>query len=92
MGNVAFYYQGRTIENIRINNIVDGYAVNGWESMKLENHSGIVDNYRNPKGDPNLVARYNKPLYIAVKMNRKVLSVGDTTAEPAPVQFGQFAR
>lgn len=79
MGNVAYYYQGRTIENIRINNITDGYAVNGWESMKLENHSGIVDNYRNPKGDPDLIARYTKPLFVAVKMNRKVLATGDTS-------------
>lgn len=79
MGNVAYYYQGRAIENIRINNIVDGYAVNGWESMKLENHSGIVDNYRNPKGDPELISRYTKPLFVAVKMNHKVLGVGDTS-------------
>jgi hypothetical protein len=79
MGNVAYYYQGRVIENIRINNIADGYAVNGWESMKLENHSGIVDNYRNPKGDINLIARYNRPLFVAVKLNHKVLAVGDTT-------------
>ncbi|MEJ6980902.1 sugar-binding domain-containing protein [Pedobacter sp. P351] len=79
MGNVAFYYQGRTIENIKINNQTDGYAVNGWESMMLENHSGIVDNYRNPKGDPELISRYTKPLYVAVKMNRKVLGTGDTS-------------
>ncbi|PXY46734.1 glycoside hydrolase family 2 protein [Flavobacterium hydrophilum] len=79
MGNVSFYYQGRTIENVRINNTIDGYAVNGWESMKLENHSGIVDNYRNLKGDPDLIARYNKPLYIAVKLTNKVLSVKDST-------------
>lgn len=79
MGNVSYYYQGRIIENIRISNTVDGYAVNGWESMKLENHSGIVDNYRNPKGDIELIARYNRPLFLSVKMNRKVLSVGDTT-------------
>jgi len=79
MGNVALYYQGRMIENIRISNTVDGYAVNGWESMKLENHSGIVDNYRNIKGDPQLIARYNEPLFVAVKLNRKVLGVGDTT-------------
>jgi hypothetical protein len=78
MGNNAYYYQGRTIENIRINNTIDGYAVNGWESMKLENHSGIVDNYRNPKGDVSLIARYTKPLYLAVKINNKVLPVGDT--------------
>lgn len=79
MGNVAYYYQGRVIENVRINNIVDGYAINGWESMKLENHSGVVDNYRNLKGDANLIARYNKPLYVAVKLNHKVLQTGDTT-------------
>lgn len=79
MGNVAFYYQGRTIENVRINNTIDGYAVNGWESMKLENHSGIVDNYRNLKGDADLIARYNKPLFVAVKLTNKVLSVKDTT-------------
>jgi hypothetical protein len=78
MGNVAFYYQGRVIENIRINNTIDGYAVNGWESMKLENHSGIVDNYRNPKGNPDLIARYNAPLFLSVKLNRKVLAVGDS--------------
>jgi beta-galactosidase len=79
MGNVAYYYQGRTIENVHISNTIDGYAVNGWESMKIENHSGIVDNYRNLKGDPALISRYNKPLYVAVKLNRKVLGVGDTT-------------
>jgi beta-galactosidase len=79
MGNNAFYYQGRAIENIRLNNTIDGYAVNGWESMMLENHSGIVDNYRNPKGDVELIARYNRPVYVAVKPRRKVLAVGDTS-------------
>lgn len=79
MGNVAYYYQGRVIENIRINNIVDGYAINGWESMKLENHSGIVDIYRNFKGDPNLIAKFNKPLVLSVKLNSKVISIGQNT-------------
>lgn len=78
MGDVAYYYQGRVIENVRINNIIDGYAINGWEDMKLENHSGIVDNYRNLKGDPELIARYNRPLYVAVKLNHKVVPTGNT--------------
>ncbi len=78
IGNVAYYYQGRVLENIRINNIADGYAINGWESMKLENHSGIVDNYRNFKGNPELISRYLQPLYIAVKIPKKVTSVFDT--------------
>jgi beta-galactosidase len=78
MGNVAYYYQGRVIENVRINNTIDAYAINGWESMKQEDHSGMVDDYRNLKGDPDLIARYNKPLYIAVKLNHKVAAVGDS--------------
>lgn len=79
MGNVSYYYQGRIIENIRINDVVDGYAINGWESMKLENHSGVVDNYRHFKGDPELIARYNRPLVLSVKLNHKVLPVGRKT-------------
>ncbi len=79
MGNVAYYYQGRVMENVHISNTVDAYAINGWESMKLENHSGIVDNYRNLKGDAEVIARYNRPLYLAVKLTNKVLAVGDTT-------------
>ncbi|MCX7984737.1 MAG: beta-glycosidase, partial [Bacteroidetes bacterium] len=78
MGNVAYYYQGRAIENIRINNIADGYAINGWESMMLENHSGIVDNYRNFKGNPRLLSYYLQPLYIAIKIPNKVTASTDT--------------
>ncbi len=78
IGNMSYYYQGRAIENARINNLVDGYAVNGWEEMKLENHSGIVDCYRNPKGDVRLISRYNQPLYLSVKLRNKVLQTGDS--------------
>jgi beta-galactosidase len=67
MGDVSLYHQGRKIENLRICNANDGYAVNGWEAEPVENHSGIVDEFRNPKGDPAIMAYYNQPLYVAVK-------------------------
>lgn len=76
-GDVAMYYQGRIIENIRIGNVVDCYVVNGWEETKIENHSGIVDAYRNPKGNPELLSHYNQPLYVAVKLRNKVLPLGE---------------
>lgn len=79
MGNIQLYYQGRIIENIRINNIVDGYVVNGWEGEKIENHSGIVDGFRNPKGDPSILAHYNQPFYVAVKLRNKVFPSGQNT-------------
>lgn len=79
-GNIAHYYQGRMIENIRISNCTDGYVVNGWENEKWENHSGIVDTYRNIKGDARILAHYNQPAYVAVKLREKV------THCPADVQ------
>ncbi|MGQ1891362.1 glycoside hydrolase family 2 protein [Thermophagus sp. OGC60D27] len=71
----AHYYQGRIIENFRIGNTGDAYVVNGWEDTKVENHSGIVDIYRNPKADDSIMAYYNQPLYVAVKLRNKVSAV-----------------
>jgi hypothetical protein len=76
MGNVAYYNHGRSIETIRVNNLADGYVINGWEGQKLENHSGMVDCHRNLKGDPEVLARYNRPRYLAVKAREKVLPAG----------------
>ena len=78
-GNVAMYYQGRIIENIRIGNVVDCYVVNGWESEKIENHSGIVDVYRNPKGDASILKYYNQPLFVSVKLRNKVIEAGTSS-------------
>src|SRR6185503_17400286 len=67
LGDVSLYHQGRKIETLRINYAADGYAINGWEAESVENHSGIVDCWRNPKGDPAILAYYNQPLDVAVK-------------------------
>lgn len=80
LGSVSYYYQGRMIENMYISNNIDGWAINGWESTKLENHSGIVDIYRNHKADPAIIAYYNQQLYVAVKAKKKVLEQNDTTS------------
>ncbi len=73
MGTVSLYHQGRRIENMRLSDVADGYAINGWESELIENHSGIVDCFRNPKGDPAILAYYNQPLYVAVKVRTTVV-------------------
>jgi hypothetical protein len=67
MGAVSLFHQGRKIEQMRLNDVTDGYAINGWEAESIENHSGIVDCWRNPKADPAILAYYNQPLYVAVK-------------------------
>ncbi len=79
MGAISHYYQGRIIENIRIGNVTDAYIVNGWESTKVENHSGVVDIYRNPKASASILSKYNQPQYVAIKLRTKVLETGTSS-------------
>ena len=72
MGVTSLEHQGRKIEDIRICDANDGYAINVWESEPIENHSGVVDCFRNPKADPSILAYYNQPLYVAVKPRQQV--------------------
>jgi hypothetical protein len=68
-------HQGRKIEDTRICDLNDGYTVNGWEDEPFENHSGVVDCWRNSKADPAILAYYNQPLYIAVKVRSQVVQI-----------------
>ena len=75
-------HQGRKIEDTRICDLNDGYAVNGWEDEPFDNHSGIVDCWRNPKADSSILAYYNQPLYIAVKVRNRVVQIpGEVVAD-----------
>ncbi len=79
IGEKEFYYHGRVIENIKINNVTDGYVVNGWENDKDTVYSGLVDLYRNPKTDKvGLIADYARPLYVAVKLPHKIAHTGES--------------
>lgn len=83
MGEVSLEHQGRKIEDTRICDANDGYAINGWEAEVSENHSGVVDCFRNPKADPAILAYYNQPLYVAVKPRLQIVPIGSDV----PVDF-----
>lgn len=72
MGDVSFDHQGRRIQGMRMQDVGDAYAINGWEAMPYDNHSGVVDIYRNPKGNLSTLAYYMQPLYIAVSARSQV--------------------
>ncbi|HTJ79864.1 MAG TPA: discoidin domain-containing protein [Rariglobus sp.] len=78
LGNIGYYEHGRLIENARIADDADIYVINGYEDEKFDNFSGIVDIYRNIKGDPSLIAQYMQPLVMSVKARGKTGAVGDT--------------
>ncbi|MHB9029590.1 MAG: glycoside hydrolase family 2 protein [Candidatus Latescibacterota bacterium] len=80
IGNVSLTYHGRILENIRAGNVTDCYTINGWAANHLTNFCDIVDLYRNPIGDPTILARYARPLFLAVKLRDKVVPAGSTVA------------
>ncbi len=62
----AIEHQGKRLQGMRMQDVGDIYVVNGWESMPYDNHSGIVDIWRNFKGNLSTFTRYSQPLYVAV--------------------------
>ena len=82
MGNVSFEHQGRRIQGMRMQNVGDAYMINGWEAMPYDNHSGVVDIYRNPKGDLPVFTYYTQPLYVAVASRNQVVKLpGQATVD-----------
>lgn len=73
LGDVAVDYHARVLENLRLDGVVDGYVINGWDDQKGENHSGIVDARRRPKGDPARLAAAAAPRLLAIKPRASVL-------------------
>lgn len=69
LGNKCYESWQQYMENIRICDEVDFAAISGWESTAIENHSGIVDNLRNFKGDPDLIASSLWPIRPVVKQH-----------------------
>ncbi|MDX1699593.1 MAG: glycoside hydrolase family 2 TIM barrel-domain containing protein [Melioribacteraceae bacterium] len=74
MGRNLHYFQGRTIENVRMSNIADGYDINGWASASTR--TDLVDMYRYSTADRSIIRHYTQPLYLAVKLPNKVVSTG----------------
>jgi hypothetical protein len=94
LGDKSYSFWGRVLETVRLCESNDILTMSGWESTAIENHSGIVDNLRNFKGDPNLIAAKLKPLLPVVEPHATVYKVGDKatldlflvneTGQPAP--------
>ncbi len=76
IGNVSYTYHGRILESIRAGNVSDCYTINGWAANHFTNLCDVVDLYRNPIGDPSLIARYARPCYLAVKLRTRVAPAG----------------
>jgi beta-galactosidase len=78
MGDKCYESWQQYLENVRICDEVDFGAISGWESTAIENHSGIVDNLRNFKGNPELIASSLQPIRPVAKQHKLCYAVGES--------------
>ncbi len=77
IGQRAYDSWGQFMENVRISDETDMAVISGWESTAMENHSGIVDNFREFKADPKAIAESLTPLRPVAKQRQLVVGVGE---------------
>ena len=80
VGKRAYQTWGQLMENVRISDETDMSAISGWESTAMENHSGLVDNFRDFKSDPRAIGESLLTVRPVAKQRRLVLAPGEKAA------------
>jgi hypothetical protein len=77
IGNKSYDFWGRVVETARLAEANDYFVMSGWESTAIENHSGLLDNLRGFKGNPELIGKRLAPLRVVIKPNSLVFANND---------------
>ncbi len=77
IGRRAYESWGQLMENVRISDETDMAAISGWESTAMENHSGLVDNFRNFKSEPGAIAESLELVRPVAKQRALTLAIGE---------------
>lgn len=78
IGYRTYYFWRRIIEQTRFENSNDIIVVSGWESTTIDNHSGLVDNHRFPKGDPKVIAEACAPELLVIQPRKVIVAKGSS--------------
>jgi hypothetical protein len=76
IGRRAYESWAQYMENVRICDVVDYATISGWESTAIENHSGIVDNFRDYKSAPKVLADSLLPVRPVAKQRQIAVALG----------------
>jgi beta-galactosidase len=77
IGRRAYESWGQFLENIRICDMNDYATISGWESTAMEDHSGLVDNFRDFKSNPDPIRHSLIPVRPVAKQKALVAALGD---------------
>jgi beta-galactosidase len=77
IGRRAYETWGQFMENVRMCEANDMACISGWESTAMENHSGLVDNFRDFKADPKPISDSLLPVRPLAKQRQLVVALGE---------------
>jgi beta-galactosidase len=80
IGRRAYESWGQFLENIRICDVNDYATISGWESTAIENHSGLVDNFRDFKSNPDPIRNSLLAVRAVAKQKALVAALGEKVA------------
>ncbi len=80
IGRRAYQSWGQFLENIRICDVNDYATISGWESTAMEDHSGLVDNFRDLKSNPEPIRNALLPVRPVAKQKALVAAIGEKIA------------
>jgi len=72
-------YWSHLLEVARLSDETDYLTISGWETTAVENHGGIVDNLRNPHGDPRVIQHALRPVMPDLQVRTSAVQVGETS-------------
>lgn len=76
IGDKSYDFWGRVIESARLAEANDFLVISGWESTAIENHSGLLDNLRGFKGNPQLLKKRFASVRPVIKARTLVIPPG----------------
>lgn len=79
IGDKCYDFWGRVIESARLSEDNDYLVISGWETTAIEDHSGLLDNLRHFKGNPELMSKRFAQLRPVVKPHKLVVAQGSKT-------------
>jgi hypothetical protein len=78
IGEKQYDYWAHVLECARLSDETDYLTISGWETTAVENHGGLVDDLRNPHGDPRVIRDALRPVMPDIQARTSAVVSGAT--------------
>ncbi len=77
VGDKHYFIASKLMEQCRFNDVVDYIVLSGYESTTIDDHCGLLDMHRFPKGNPAILHASAESNLLAIRPRNVVVKKGD---------------